>query len=81
MYKRQVLSSIRKEIPGTVKFIFQPAEEGPPPGEEGGADLMVRENAMENPRPVAVFGLHALASMEAGKIGYTSGLPYVWRVW
>ncbi len=68
-----VLSSIRKEIPGTVKFIFQPAEEGPPPGEEGGADLMVRENTMENPRPVAVFGLHALASMEVGKIGYTSG--------
>tara|TARA_Y100000590_G_scaffold190409_2_gene216710 strand:+ start:27560 stop:28840 length:1281 start_codon:yes stop_codon:yes gene_type:complete len=68
-----VLSSIRKEIHGTVKFIFQPAEEGPPPGEEGGADLMVRENTMENPRPVAVFGLHALASMEAGNIGYTSG--------
>ena len=68
-----VLSSIRNEIPGTVKFIFQPAEEGPPPGEEGGAELMVQENTMENPRPVAVFGLHALASMEAGKIGYTSG--------
>ena len=68
-----VLASIMKDLPGTVKFIFQPAEEGPPPGEEGGADLMVRENTMENPRPVAVFGLHSLASMEVGKIGYTSG--------
>tara|TARA_B100001750_G_C15494158_1_gene593109 strand:- start:1345 stop:2184 length:840 start_codon:yes stop_codon:yes gene_type:complete len=64
---------MKKDLPGTVKFIFQPAEEGPPPGEEGGADLMVREKTMENPRPVAVFGLHALASMEVGKIGYTSG--------
>ena len=68
-----VLASIKRDLPGTVKFIFQPAEEGPPPGEEGGADLMVRENTMENPRPVAVFGLHSLASMEVGKIGYTSG--------
>ncbi|MEE2877132.1 MAG: amidohydrolase, partial [Candidatus Neomarinimicrobiota bacterium] len=68
-----VLSSMKDDIPGIVKFIFQPAEEGPPPGEEGGADLMVRENAMEDPQPVAVFGLHALASMEAGTIGYTSG--------
>ncbi len=68
-----VLTSMKKDIPGTVKFIFQPAEEGAPPGEEGGADLMVRENTMEDPRPVAVFGLHALASMDAGTIGYTSG--------
>ena len=68
-----VLTSMKKDIPGTVKFIFQPAEEGAPPGEEGGADLMVRENTMEDPRPVAVFGLHALASMEVGTIGYTSG--------
>lgn len=68
-----VLASMKDDLPGTVKFIFQPAEEGPPPGEEGGAELMVRENTMENPRPAAIFGLHALAGMEVGKIGYTSG--------
>ncbi len=68
-----VLAELRAEIPGTIKFIFQPAEEGPPPGEEGGADLMVRERALENPRPSAIFGLHTLASLEVGKIGYTPG--------
>ena len=68
-----LLASMRDEIPGTVKFIFQPAEEGPPPGEEGGADLMVREGVLDNPRPSAVFGLHALAEMEVGKVGFTVG--------
>ena len=68
-----VLASMREEIPGTVKFIFQPAEEGPPPGEEGGADLMVREGVLEDPRPAAVFGLHAFAEMEVGKVGYRPG--------
>ena len=68
-----VLAAMRDQIPGTIKFIFQPAEEGPPPGEEGGADLMVLEGVLENPRPIAIFGLHALAEMELGKIGYTEG--------
>lgn len=68
-----VLAAMREELPGTVKFIFQPAEEGPPPGEEGGAELMLREGALQNPRPEAIFGLHTLASMEVGKVGYTSG--------
>lgn len=68
-----VLASMREQIPGTIKFIFQPAEEGPPPGEEGGADLMVREGVLQNPRPTAVFGLHAFAEMEVGKVGYTPG--------
>ncbi len=68
-----VLASMRDELPGTVKFIFQPAEEGAPPGEEGGADLMVAENVLENPRPSAIFGLHALAEMDVGKLGYTPG--------
>ena len=68
-----VLAAMKDQIPGTVKFIFQPAEEGPPPGEEGGADLMVREGAMDNPRPEAIFGLHAMAGMEVGKLGYTVG--------
>lgn len=68
-----VLAEHRQEIPGTVKFIFQPAEEGPPPGEEGGAKLMVEEGAFEDPRPEAVFGLHAYSELEVGKLGYTSG--------
>jgi amidohydrolase len=68
-----VLASMREQIPGTIKFIFQPAEEGPPPGEEGGADLMVREGVLQNPRPTAVFGLHAFSEMEVGKVGYTPG--------
>jgi len=68
-----VLASMRDEIPGVVKFIFQPAEEGPPPGEEGGADLMVREGVLESPRPSAIFGLHALADMEVGTLGYSPG--------
>ncbi len=69
----KVLAEMRDEIPGTVKFIFQPAEEGPPPGEEGGADLMVRENVLENPRPSAIFGLHTLYDLEVGRVGFTVG--------
>ena len=69
----EVLSKMRSEISGTVKFIFQPAEEGAPAGEEGGARLMIKEGAMENPRPSAIFGLHTLPSIEAGQIAYHSG--------
>lgn len=54
----QVLAGMRERIPGTVVFLFQPAEEGPPAGEEGGARLMIREGALQNPRPEAVFGMH-----------------------
>ena len=68
-----VLASMRDEIPGTVKFIFQPAEEGPPPGEEGGAKLMVQENVLANPKPTAVFGLHTYYNMPVGMVGYTVG--------
>ena len=68
-----ILASMRDEIPGTIKFIFQPAEEGPPPGEEGGAELMVAEGVLANPRPVAVFGLHTFAEMAVGTVGYTPG--------
>jgi amidohydrolase len=68
-----VLASMRAEIPGTVTFIFQPAEEGPPPGEEGGADLMVKEGVLADPRPSAIFGLHTFAQMEVGTLGYTPG--------
>jgi amidohydrolase len=55
-----VLSALRDMIGGTVTFIFQPAEEGPPPGEEGGADLMVREGVLDNPPVAAVFGFHVM---------------------
>jgi amidohydrolase len=67
----EVLSKMRGEIKGSVKFLFQPAEEGPPPGEEGGATLMIKEGALDNPRPLAIFGLHTTPETEAGKIGLT----------
>ncbi len=69
----EVLSRMRSELPGTVKFIFQPAEEGPPAGEEGGATLMIKEGVLENPKPKAIFGLHAGPLFKAGTIAYTSG--------
>ncbi len=69
----EVLSSMQKDLKGTVKFIFQPAEEGPPFGEEGGAELMVKEGVMTNPKVDAVFGLHIDAQTEVGKITYHPG--------
>ena len=68
-----VLAGMRDELPGTVKFIFQPAEEGPPPGEDGGARMMVAEGVLRDPAPSAIFGLHSFAEMEVGKVGFTSG--------
>ena len=69
----EILSGMKKEIKGTVKFIFQPAEEGPPEGEEGGAPLMIKEGVMENPKVDAIFGLHIESDIEVGKIEYKSG--------
>ncbi len=66
----QVLSGMKDKIKGTVVFIFQPAEEGAPAGEEGGADLMVKEGVMDNPKIAAIFGIHINAQTEVGKIGY-----------
>jgi amidohydrolase len=68
-----VLTAMRADLPGTVKFIFQPAEEGAPPGEEGGAALMVKEGVLQNPRPSAIFGLHAFSEMPVGEVGYSEG--------
>ncbi len=68
-----VLSSLRDELPGTVKFIFQPAEEGPPPGEEGGAELMVADGVLGDPAPEAIFGLHSTPELDVGSVGYTPG--------
>ena len=67
-----VLSTMKEDLPGSVKFIFQPAEEGAPAGEEGGADLMLREGAFENPRPEVIFGLHVWPN-RVGEISYLPG--------
>jgi len=69
----EVLAGMKKDIAGTVKFIFQPAEEGPPGTEEGGAPLMVKEGVMDNPKVDAVFGLHISSSTEVGSIKYKAG--------
>ncbi len=66
----EVLSQMRKDLPGTVKFIFQPAEEGSVPGTVGGAKLMVQEGVLENPKVDAVFGLHIWASAPVGQLWY-----------
>ncbi|MEM9937081.1 MAG: amidohydrolase, partial [Bacteroidota bacterium] len=69
----EILSEVKADIPGTIKFIFQPAEEGAPVGEEGGAKLMVEEGVMENPKVEAIFGLHINSQLEVGHIGYKPG--------
>jgi len=68
----EVLAGMRKDLPGTVVFLFQPAEEGAPEGEQGGAGLMIREGALENPRPEAIFGLHVFP-LPVGHIAYRPG--------
>ncbi len=68
----EVLAGMRRDLPGTVKFIFQPAEEGLPAGEQGGAELMIAEGALEDPKPGAIFGLHVFP-YPAGKIRYRPG--------
>jgi amidohydrolase len=73
MSTAEILSSMKNEIKGTIKFIFQPAEEGPPEGEEGGAPLMVKEGVMENPKVDVIFGLHIESDIEVGKIEYKPG--------
>jgi len=69
----RVLSEIRDELKGTIKFIFQPAEEGAPEGEEGGAELMVKEGVLKNPDVEVIFGLHIFSDLETGKIKYKPG--------
>src|SRR5882724_504739 len=69
----EVLTSVKKDLKGTVKFIFQPAEEGAPVGEEGGAELMIKEGVLENPKVDVIFGLHINSQTEVGKINYRPG--------
>jgi len=66
------LAAVRDELPGTVKFLFQPAEEGPPPGERGGAPLMIDEGVLADPAPEAIFALHSMPE-PAGQIGWIAG--------
>jgi amidohydrolase len=69
----EVLAGMRADLKGTVKFIFQPAEEGAPKGEEGGAELMMKEGVLENPKVDVIFGLHMNSQTEVGKIKYRTG--------
>ena len=69
----ELLAGLRERLPGSVVFLFQPAEEGTPPGEEGGARLMIAEGALESPAPQAIFGLHVVPQFTVGTIGYRSG--------
>ena len=77
------LAGMRDRLPGTVLFVFQPAEEGVPPGETGGAKLMLEQGAFRDPKPSAVFGLHSFSAMEAGKVGWIEGPAFAaateWR--
>jgi amidohydrolase len=68
----EVLSKMRDRLPGTVKFIFQPAEEGAPQGEEGGAALMIKEGVLQSPEPDAIFGLHVYP-MVSGSLSFRPG--------
>jgi amidohydrolase len=68
----EVLAGMRNDLPGTVKFIFQPAEEGAPSGERGGAELMIEEGALDDPKPNAIFGLHVFP-YPAGEIRFRPG--------
>ncbi|AYN68177.1 amidohydrolase [Euzebyella marina] len=69
----EILSKHTDKIKGTIKFIFQPAEEGPPPGEEGGASLMIKEGVLKNPDVEAIFGLHINSETPVGTIRYKPG--------
>jgi amidohydrolase len=68
-----VLTGQRERLAGSVKFIFQPAEEGPPDGERGGAELMIEQGALENPEPEVIFGLHVISMLPSGVIGTRGG--------
>ena len=73
MATAKMLKQMQKDVPGTVVFLFQPAEEGAPNGEEGGAPLMIKEGVMDNPKMDVIFGLHMAAQLPAGTLGFKSG--------
>lgn len=69
----EILAANKADLNGTIKFLFQPAEEGAPKGEEGGAELMIKENVLDNPKVDVMFGLHINSQTEVGKIAYRPG--------
>lgn len=69
----EALASMKAELPGEVLFVFQPAEEGPPDGEEGGAEEMLKQGIFDGFKPEAVFGLHVFSTLNAGQVGWRSG--------
>jgi amidohydrolase len=69
----EILVNMKSELRGKVKFIFQPAEEGAPRGEKGGAELMIEEGVLNNPSVDVIFGLHISADTDVGKIRYKEG--------
>ena len=73
MSTAEILSSLRSELKGTVVFVFQPAEEGAPPGETGGALRMIKEGVMDNPKIDVMFGLHIGSDVEVGQLEYKAG--------
>jgi len=73
MAAAEILTSVKDSLPGTIVFLFQPAEEGAPTGEEGGAELMIKEGALDNPKVDAIFGLHIGSGVEVGRIVYKPG--------
>ena len=73
MASAEILSNLKESIPGTIVFLFQPAEEGAPAGEEGGAALMIKEGVLDNPKAEVIFGLHINSKLEVGKIWYRPG--------
>ncbi len=72
----EVMAAMRADLPGTVKFMFQPAEEGAPEGEEGGAELMIKEGVLANPAVDAAFALHINSALEVGHIDWKRGGTY-----
>jgi len=77
----EVLAAMKDKIKGTVVFVFQPAEEGPPAGEEGGAPLMVKEGVLDNPKIEAMFGIHIDSQTEIGQIAYKPGATMAASDW
>lgn len=69
----EMLVGMKQDLPGTVLFIFQPAEEGAPEGEQGGASLMIKEGLFSDVKPEAVFGLHVTSALNTGVLGYRAG--------
>ena len=69
----KILKQLQSQVPGTIVFLFQPAEEGAPNNEEGGAPLMIKEGVLDNPKVEAVFGLHMAAAIPAGNLSYKTG--------